>query len=71
MPPTLASLVAARMMTRPLLRPPALVRRWSVGSQARSRRNALVANSALTARRLEREEVERFLSSLGSGRITA
>lgn len=44
---------------------------WPVASQARSRRNALVANTALAARRAEREEVDRYLDDLTSGRITA
>ncbi|MEP9381325.1 hypothetical protein [Nocardioides sp. KR10-350] len=42
-----------------------------MASQARSRRNALVANTALAARRAEREEVDRYLDDLTSGRITA
>lgn len=37
---------------------------WPVQSQARSRRNALLANTALVARRHEREEVDRFLDGL-------
>ena len=62
-------------LTAPLLAPfvvpVARVLRWPVDSQARSRRNALVANNLLTSRRLEREDTERFLRSLTSGRITA
>jgi len=60
--PSLAGMIAA---------PVTRVLRWPVTSQARSRRNALVANTALADRRLEREDVERFLGSLTSGRISA
>ena len=35
---------------------------WPVGTQLGSRRNALVASTALTQRRREREEVEEFLA---------
>lgn len=41
---------------------------WPVQSQARSRRNALIANTALSARRHEREDVARFLDELASAR---
>lgn len=68
MSPTFTPYAAARAVLR---RRTDLVLRWAVDSQARSRRNALLANSALTARRLEREEVERFLRSLRPDRITA
>ncbi|MEX0426548.1 hypothetical protein AB3X52_02875 [Nocardioides sp. DS6] len=44
---------------------------WPVESQQRARHNALLANTALVARRHEREEVQRFLHELGSGRIGA
>lgn len=36
---------------------------WPVGSQQRARRNALVATTALTRQRIERDEVERFLEA--------
>jgi hypothetical protein len=36
---------------------------WSVGSQQVSRRNAMVACTALAQRRAEREEVQEFLAS--------
>jgi hypothetical protein len=36
-----------------------------VASQQRARRNAMIASSALTQRRLERMEVEEYLASLG------
>lgn len=35
---------------------------WPVRSQEAARRNALVASTALTARRRERDEVEEFLA---------
>lgn len=41
------------------------LRRWSADSQARARRNALAANTALAARRLEREDVEAYLRARG------
>jgi len=47
------------------------VLRWPVESQARSRRNALLANTVLVTRRREREDVARFLVTLRSGRIGA
>ena len=40
------------------------VRRWPVGSQQRSRRNAMVASTALARRRAEREEVDELLAAL-------
>ena len=40
---------------------------WPVESQQGSRRNALVASTALTQRRRERDEVEEFLA----GRVLA
>lgn len=36
---------------------------WPVESQQGSRRNALVASTALTQRRRERDEVEEFLAA--------
>jgi hypothetical protein len=47
-----------------MLRVPALVGRWAVGSQQVSRRNAMVALTALTQRRAEAIEVEEFLAAL-------
>jgi hypothetical protein len=46
---------AARQLT-------AVVTGWPVRSQQGARRNALVAGTALTERRREREEVEEFLA---------
>jgi hypothetical protein len=40
------------------------IARWPITTQVGARRNALVASTALTARRLEREDVERFLRTL-------
>lgn len=37
---------------------------WSVESQLRARRNAMVASTALAQRRAEREEVEDFFAAL-------
>jgi hypothetical protein len=36
---------------------------WHVTSQHRARRNALVASTALTQQRRERDDVERFLAA--------
>ena len=44
------------------------LRRWVADSHARARRNALTANTALTARRLEREDVESYLRDLEASR---
>ena len=42
------------------------VRAWPVQSQQGARRNAMIANTALAARRAEREDVEAFLALPGS-----
>lgn len=42
------------------------LRTWRVDSQHASRRNAMVACTALAQRRAEREDVEDFLASLGA-----
>lgn len=41
--------------------------RWSVESQQRARRNAMVASTRLAQRRAEREDVEEFFAALVSG----
>ena len=41
------------------------VRTWPVDSQSGARRNALVASTALAARRAEHEDVEAFLAARG------
>ena len=43
------------------------VRTWSVESQQGARRNAMVASTALAARRAEREDVEEFFASREPG----
>ena len=40
------------------------VRAWPVASQQQARRNAMLACTSLTQRRMERQEVEDFLRSL-------
>ncbi|HCB05032.1 MAG TPA: hypothetical protein PLZ93_19305 [Nocardioides sp.] len=40
------------------------VHTWSVESQLGARRNAMVASTALAARRAEREDVARYLDAL-------
>lgn len=39
------------------------VQQWAVGSQRAACRNAMVAGTALAARRAEREDVEEFLAA--------
>ncbi|MDF1605190.1 hypothetical protein [Nocardioides sp. YIM 152315] len=50
--------------TRPLVHAVAAVRRWPVASQKRSRRNAMIACTALAQRRAELDDVEEFLAAL-------
>ena len=40
-----------------------VVRRWPVDSQQASRRNAMIASTALAQRRAELDDVEQFLAS--------
>jgi hypothetical protein len=40
------------------------VQTWSVESQLGARRNAMIASTALAARRAEREDVEEFFATL-------
>jgi hypothetical protein len=40
------------------------VRAWSVESQQGARRNAMVANTALAARRAERQDVDAYFAGL-------
>jgi len=40
------------------------VRAWSLESQQGARRNALVANTALAARRAERQDVDAYFAAL-------
>lgn len=41
----------------------AAARRWSTSSQARARRNAMVALTSLAARRAEREDADAYLEA--------
>lgn len=41
------------------------IRTWPVESQQRSRRNAMIASTALTQRRAELDDVEEFFAALG------
>lgn len=54
-------------LRRPRLLAPAVgaVRRWPVQSQQRSRRNAMIASTALAQRRAELDDVEEFLAARG------
>ena len=47
----------------------AAVRRWPVESQQRSRRNAMIASTALAQRRAELDDVEEYLADLGRVRV--
>ena len=49
---------------RPVGRAVAAVRQWPVESQQRSRRNAMIASTALAQRRAELDDVEDFLAAL-------
>ena len=40
------------------------VRAWSIESQQGARRNAMVANTALAARRAERQDVDAYFAAL-------
>ncbi|WP_028645469.1 hypothetical protein [Nocardioides sp. URHA0020] len=54
-----------RRAARPVDRAVAAVRRWPVESQQRSRRNAMIASTALAQRRAELHDVEDFLAARG------
>lgn len=45
--------------------------RWSLESQLRARRNAMVASTMLAQRRAEREDVEGFFAGLRATPVTA
>ena len=47
------------------------LRAWPVEAQQQARRNAMVALTACTERRAEREEVERFLSERAGSQSAA
>lgn len=58
----------------PHLAPPVLaqvVHRWAVESQQRARRNAMLATTECLRRRVEREDVEDFLSARYPSRYPA
>ncbi len=46
------------------------LRRWPVESQLGSRRNAMIASTALAQRRAELDEVEEFLAGLAGPAVT-
>lgn len=56
------------MSTLYAVTPLGLVARWSTRSQEGARRNAMAACTVLTARRLERTEVEEFVAGFLSRR---
>lgn len=58
------------MWTRVLWRPVRHLTDWHVHTQIGSRRNALMASTAIAERRKERDEVEAFLSRHGPPRET-
>ena len=54
-----------RHAVRPVGRAVYVVRQWPVESQQRSRRNAMIASTALAQRRADLDDVEEFLAGLG------
>jgi hypothetical protein len=52
------------LVAGPFARAVEAARRWPVDSQQRSRRNAMIASTALAQRRAELEDVEDFLAAL-------
>ena len=54
-----------RHAVRPVGRAVYVVRQWPVESQQRSRRNAMIASTALAQRRAELNDVEDFLAAAG------
>ena len=54
-----------RRTAHPLAQAVGAVRRWPVESQQRSRRNAMIASTALAQRRAELDDVEEFLAAVG------
>jgi hypothetical protein len=54
-----------RHAARPIGHAVDAVRRWPVESQQRSRRNAMIASTALAQRRAELNDVEDFLAARG------
>ncbi|VXB83097.1 hypothetical protein [Nocardioides sp. AX2bis] len=62
-------LIPTRLVTRPAALAATRVRTWSVGSQQRARRNAMVAATDCAQRRAEREDVEDFLARRAGRRV--
>jgi hypothetical protein len=56
-------------VARRIARAVVTVRQWPVESQQRSRRNAMIASTALAQRRAELDDVEEFLAALGQARV--
>lgn len=54
-----------RHVARPIGHAVTAVREWPVESQQRSRRNAMIASTALAQRRAELNDVEDFLAARG------
>jgi hypothetical protein len=54
----------SRPLPYPLSLVSARVNTWAIESQQGARRNAMIASTAMAARRAEREDVEDFFSSL-------
>jgi hypothetical protein len=54
----------------PLVRAAHALRAWPVTAQQTARRNAMIALTECTRRRVEREDVESFLAELAARRAT-
>lgn len=63
-------LIPSTLLTRPAALAASRARAWSVGSQQRARRNAMLAATDCAQRRAEREDVEDYLARR-AGRSTA
>ena len=55
-------ILPSTLLTRPAALAASRVRTWSVGSQQRARRNAMLAATDCAQRRAEREDVADFLA---------
>lgn len=55
------------LLVTPLTRLLTRVREWPVETQLGARRNAMIASTALTARRAEREDVEAYFATRTPG----
>lgn len=56
-------MITTHLLHRTIHRSVGAVRRWPVESQQRSRRNAMIASTALAQRRAELDDVEEFLAA--------